>query len=171
VFLGEGEGRGCADDVDELVLEDSEVGVAFFRGEGAEGEADSDVVARVRLGGRGLAPGQLSPGGCGSWGLWGITVDVCGTVIWTSESWKAEAEPLEEDAWFAWWSAMTGGGWEGSEYNNCSGVVWKPSRCNIKPVPEVLFRVGESGAAKRPSIEHFLENELNCPVGGNLKVS
>jgi hypothetical protein len=40
VFFGEGEGRRCADDVDELVLEDGEVRVAFFKGEGAEGQAD-----------------------------------------------------------------------------------------------------------------------------------
>lgn len=78
MFFWEGEGRGCADDVDELVLEDGEVGVAFFEGEGAEGQADGDVVARVRLGGRGLAAGQLCPESSkgGDHGDLGITVEV-----------------------------------------------------------------------------------------------
>jgi len=33
VFFGEGNRGRVADDVDELVLEDGEVGVAFFEGE------------------------------------------------------------------------------------------------------------------------------------------
>lgn len=54
VFFGEGEERRVAEDLEELVLEDGEVGVALFESEGAEGKADGDVVARVWLRGRGL---------------------------------------------------------------------------------------------------------------------
>jgi len=51
VLFGEGEGGREAGDLDELVLEDAEVGVAFFKGEAADGQPDRDVVTCMRLGG------------------------------------------------------------------------------------------------------------------------
>jgi len=51
VLFGEGDGGREADDLDELFLQNAEVGVAFFKGEAADGEADRDVVTCMWLGG------------------------------------------------------------------------------------------------------------------------
>ena len=51
MLFGEGDGGREADDLDELFLQNAEVGVAFFKGEAADGQPDRDVVTCMRLGG------------------------------------------------------------------------------------------------------------------------
>lgn len=54
MFLWEGGWWRETEDLDELVLEDGEIRVAFLEGVGAEGETDGNMIACMGFGLRGL---------------------------------------------------------------------------------------------------------------------